>query len=103
MHIRAMEHGDIPALLDLWIEFMDDHTRFDPDFVRSEDATANFADYLAARIDDDRYRVWVAAEDKALTGFVIAAIRDYPPGFTVRQYGFIEAIAAGAWRADCSR
>jgi ribosomal protein S18 acetylase RimI-like enzyme len=98
MKIRKAVHSDIRELEKLWIEFMDHHGELDPDYVRSEDASKNWADYMETRMESDSAIVFVAVDGSDIVGYVGALIREYPPIFTIQEYGFIEEIAVTADR-----
>lgn len=93
MDIRQANSQDIPALVELWVDFMDYHTTLDPNFVRSEDATANWAKYIASILDDKTHRILVATDGPTLAGYIVAIVQEYPPVRTIRQFGFIQEIA----------
>lgn len=100
MEIRAFEMEDIPELVELWKEFMDFHTRLEPDFVRSDGAAARWAEYVRSKFNDDLAQIFVAVDEGRVVAYVGAVIREYPPVFTISQYGFIEEIAV---TSDCRR
>lgn len=93
MIVRTATSSDIPALVDLWVEFMDFHTGLDPTFLRSKDATTNWAKYIASKLEDETYRILVAIDGQVLAGYVVAIVQEYPPIRTVQQFGFIQEIA----------
>lgn len=96
VQIRPAEPPDIPALVELWTEFMDYHSALDPDYVRAPGATKRWAEYIGVRLGDDAYHVLVAGDGAALAGYVVATVMDYPPVFTIGKYGFIQEIAVAA-------
>ena len=93
MKIREAGPGDVFQLQSIWIEFMDFHSDFDEDYARAEDAVANWTQYIQSKFDDDSAAVFVAIEKEAVIGYVAAWIRDYPPVYTLKKFGYIEAIA----------
>jgi len=93
MKVRTAEESDVPGLVELWVEFMDFHTALDPDFARSSNATANWADYITSILDDETYRVLVATDGQVLTGYIVAIVQEYPPIRTIEKFGFIQEIA----------
>jgi ribosomal protein S18 acetylase RimI-like enzyme len=93
MEMREAKPSDVSRLKSLWSEFMDFHSNLDPDYIRSEDALVNWADYIHSKLEDDSAAVFVATEDKAVVGYIGAMVRQYPPVYTLKKYGFIEEIA----------
>lgn len=93
MDIRRAGQEDVPGLQRLWIEFMDHHSRLDPDYTRRDDAVTNWSTYLESKFDDESAAVFVAADEKRLLGYIGALVRAYPPVYTLQTYGYIEEIA----------
>jgi GNAT superfamily N-acetyltransferase len=93
MTVREIRPSDVPRLQKLWVEFMNFHSNFDPDFKRSENAEANWAKYIHSKFDKDSETVFVAIEDGDIVGYVGVVVREYPPIFTIKKFGFIEEIA----------
>lgn len=93
MEIRPAGPEDIPGLVDLWIEFMDFHTALDQDYVRSPEAVENWTSYITGKIADENFRVIVAVDQGDLVGHLVATLKEYPPVFTIKSYGFVQEIA----------
>ena len=93
MNIREFSQSDVPRLQELWIEFMDYHSDFDSDFKRSENAETNWVSYIHSKFDKTSEMVFVAIEDGVIVGYVGVVVREYPPIFTIENFGFIEEIA----------
>lgn len=95
---RAAVVADIPQIVELWKEFLDFHADCgrDLDVTRSPDGHETFAAYLADLLEDEDYLVLVADDGERLVGYCIAAIKDHPPVFNARQYGFIQDMAVTA-------
>ena len=85
--------GDVPGLQALWIEFMDYHSHLDPAYARSEEAVTNWVTYVNSKFEDESSAIFVAIDDGSLVGYVGAIVREYPPVYTIRKFGFIEEIA----------
>lgn len=99
MEIRNAAATDIPDLVPLWIDFMDYHAGLDPAFTRSPDAVDNWTSYLAGKMEDRDFAVFVAEEDSRLAGYTVAFVQTYPPIWTVKARGFIdEAYVAPDFR-----
>jgi ribosomal protein S18 acetylase RimI-like enzyme len=93
MEIRPAREEDVSGLVDLWIEFMDFHTALDPDYVRSRDAVENWTAYVSEKISDEKFRIIVAVDRGRLVGHLVATLKEYPPVFTLKNYGFVQEIA----------
>ena len=60
MRIRRARQEDVPELQKLWIEFIDHHSKLDPDYVLSEDAATNWSKYILSKFEDDSAAIFVA-------------------------------------------
>ena len=93
MKIRRARPEDVPELQVLWVEFMDHHSRLDPDYERRADAVANWLKYLDGKFEDESAAVFVAVDEARIVGYIGALVRTYPPVFTLEKHGYIEEIA----------
>ena len=93
MNIREAMPSDVPGLQALWIEFMDYHSHLDPAYTRSEEAVTNWVTYVNSKFEDESSALFVAIDVGSLVGYAGAVVREYPPVWTVRKFGFIEEIA----------
>jgi ribosomal protein S18 acetylase RimI-like enzyme len=93
MKIREAMPDDVPGLQALWIELMDYHSHLDPAYARSEPAVTNWANYVNSKFKDESSAIFVAIDSGTLMGYVGAVVREYPPVWTIRKFGFIEEIA----------
>ena len=93
MNIREAMPSDVPGLQALWIEFMDYHSHLDPAYTRSEEAVTNWVTYVNSKFEDESSAIFVAIDEGSLVGYAGAVVREYPPVWTVRKFGFIEEIA----------
>lgn len=108
--IRPARPEDAPALVRLWREMWDFHTRFDPRFEAAPAADAAMEEWLRANAANPDACLLLAedagapASASAPAGrplaYVLALILENPPVVPVRRYGFISelAVAAGARR-----
>ena len=93
MEIRKAHHSDLPRLTGLWLEFMEYHRRLDPDYELEEGAIDRWVEYVTSKFDDESAQLFVADCDGKLVAYAGAVIRDYPPVFTLKNFGCIEEIA----------
>jgi ribosomal protein S18 acetylase RimI-like enzyme len=91
--VRRAEADDLPALARLWLEFMDYHAALDAHFERSPGAADRWSEYVAGKLSDPDYAVLIAQVEELPVGYVIAAIREYPPISTVQRFGFVQDLA----------
>jgi len=91
----------VPAIRELWKEFMDFHASRNPHYTRSDDGDALFADYVRGLLADDDARVLVAVDGARVLGYALGKIDQLSPGFRRRRYGLIAdvAVTASARRA----
>ena len=93
MEIRQAKPSDVPRLQVLCSEFMDYHRGLEPDYARLEESTTNWAEYIHSKFDDESAAFFIAIESEAVVGYIGAVIREYPPVWTIKKFGFIEEIA----------
>ena len=93
MEIRKAQLNDIPGLTGLWLEFMEYHRRLDPDYELEEGALDRWVEYVTSKFDDESAQLFVADCDGELVAYAGAVIRDYPPVYTLKNFGCIEEIA----------
>ena len=94
--------GDhVPAIRELWKEFMDFHASRNPHYVRSEDGDALFAEYVTGLLAADDALVLVAVDAARVVGYALGKLEQLSPGFRQRPYGLIAdvAVTASARRA----
>jgi ribosomal protein S18 acetylase RimI-like enzyme len=92
MKIREATTEDIPALVELWKEFMDFHRSRDSYFSRTPDGHERWAKFATGNIDKDDWLFIVAEIDGTIGGYCMATILDNPPVIPTRQYGYIQDI-----------
>jgi len=99
MHqIRTAEAEDVPAICELWKEFMDFHGALDNLFTRSPKGHETFSEFVSARISAEDSCVLVAEDAGELVGYCIAAIAQRPAVFIDLDYGAIYDLAVTAKR-----
>jgi len=99
MEIRTVSGADMPDLSDLWKEFMDFHADRNPFYRRATDGHEVFMKWLRKESDQDDFLVLVAEEQGHLIGYCIALVKENPPVFELRRYGFVQDMAVTAeWR-----
>lgn len=93
MLIRDGKPNDIPAIVDLWKEYIDLHSRYDPFFKRAADGHVHEAQFLARSLTDENWKILVADSDHQLAGFCSGAIMHYPPAHAAGPFGYIQDMA----------
>jgi GNAT superfamily N-acetyltransferase len=91
--VRRAGAMDLHALVQLWIEFMDYHAALDADFERAPGAADRWSQYIEGKLSDSEYAVLIAEVEERPVGYLVAAIREYPPISTVEHFGFIQDMA----------
>ena len=94
--IRDATESDVPAITDLWIEFVDFHARREPHFARAADGHKCFAGFVADHLAADTSLVLVAESDRRVVAYCLAAVRDRTPVFEPEAYGMIHDLAVTA-------
>lgn len=93
VQIRKVKWGDLPALVELWLEFMQYHAEIDPGYEMVDDAAERWVDYIRPKIEDDDWRILVAVSGEQVVGYTAAVVQEYPPVFKSPQHGFVQEIA----------
>ncbi len=98
--IRRASNSDIPAMVDIWIAFIDFHAQRDSAFRRNSEAPDRFGEFAKERIERDDWCVYVAAMGATVVGHAIGAIMQKPPVFIETEYGYVQDLAV---REGCRR
>ena len=96
IQIRKAKWGDLPALVELWVEFMQFHAEIDPGYDLLDDAPERWVDYIRPKFEDKDWCVLVADCSGDVIGYTVATIQDYPPVFQRTTHGFVQEIAVQA-------
>lgn len=94
--VTRAETVDVPAIRELWKEFMDFHAARNPHYTRSDDGDALFADYVTGLLAKPDALVLVARDGAAVLGYAIGKVDQLTPGFRSRRYGLIADVAVTA-------
>ena len=90
--VQAQEHH-IPDIVEVWKEFMDFHGELDPLYTRREDGHVNWERFLDSLIAFEGAFVLVVLDGEKVIAYSITQIKDYPPVFVKKKYGFISDMA----------
>jgi GNAT superfamily N-acetyltransferase len=96
MYIREATVDDVPALVELWKEFMDFHAKREPFLTRVKDADAHWAEYVQENIESAEWLVLVADDEVQVVGFCTATVKTYPPVLVTKRIGFVQDLAVTA-------
>jgi len=91
--VRRATRDDVPAIVELWKEFMDFHADRDPIFTRAVDGHQRFAEFITEEISADESVVHVAVQGERLVGYCLAKLARRPAVFRDRWYGSISDLA----------
>ena len=92
MEIRKARPSDLPRLTRLWLEFMEYHRRIDGDYELCQGARERWGEYVMSKFEDESAQLFVAVDQEEVVAYAGAVVRDYPPVFTLKKFGFIEEI-----------
>lgn len=99
IQIIPAEEKHIPAIIELWKEFMDFHSAIDPFLQRSADAHIYFEKFLRENIVSPDAHLILALADGEPAGYTLARINSYPPIYNTPLFGYICDMAVAAkWR-----
>lgn len=91
--IAEAQAADIPAIVELWKEFMDFHSVRDPFFTRKDDGHTSFAGHIEKSIASDESQVLVARDGDRVVAYSLSHIANYPPVLVRTKYGMISDTA----------
>ncbi|MHC4117282.1 MAG: GNAT family N-acetyltransferase [Planctomycetota bacterium] len=94
--VRRATQRDIPAIIELWNEFMAFHREKDPLFTQAPNSEEVFAGFVHSNIDCETACVHVAVVDEQLVGYCQGKLGKYPPVIVERDYGEILDVAVSA-------
>jgi GNAT superfamily N-acetyltransferase len=93
MQIRQATHEDLPALMELWKEFMDHHRAQDPHYTRAPEGHLRWSEWLGKNLDNPDWRLLVAEEGARAVGYCLAFLNTCPPVITSTRYGLVQDMA----------
>lgn len=96
--ILRAEERHLPAIGELWKEFMDFHAARNVYWTRSPDGHRVFSDDLRRMLDDPAVLLLVAVEGDAVIGYAFAKIEAPPPVLKIERRGHIVDVAVTASR-----
>jgi GNAT superfamily N-acetyltransferase len=94
--IRPGTEADVPAIVDLWVEFMDLHRDMDRWYTISEESPGLYGEFVRQRMEDPSSAVIVAEVGERIVGFAVAVISERPALYARRQYATITEVAVTA-------
>ena len=92
---KAIEK-DIPAIVELWKEFIDFHKIRDSFFSRSKEGPENFGKFIAENLRKNEAIVYIAEKNNEVIAHILATIQNYPPAFEIRRYGLVNDLAVAS-------
>lgn len=87
MEIVPAANEHIPQMVELWKDFIDYHTEFDPLFTRRAEGHLKFKEFVEELLEKDEALVLVALSDGKVAAQAIAMIAEYPPIYQIDKYG----------------
>jgi ribosomal protein S18 acetylase RimI-like enzyme len=93
LKIRKAIPADLPAIVELWKDFMDFHSNLDPFFSRSQDGHENFLNWVEKEMESDNAELFVAVSSGKILGYIKIELSNYPPVFEFKKYGMISDAA----------
>lgn len=91
--IRKAVCDDLPAIGELWKEFMDFHKTGDSYFARSGDGHERFKEFIGGHITSELSCVLIAQKDGEIVAYCLAAVAKRPPVFDSLDYGAVFDLA----------
>jgi GNAT superfamily N-acetyltransferase len=86
-------HHHIPAIVEVWTELMDHHSRLDPIFEYKETGPDQIEAHLRELTGRDDAKVIVAVSGGRVIGFTLGIISKHPPVLVTETYGLVSDIA----------
>ena len=91
--IRKATEADVPHIVELWVEFVDFHARYDSAFQRAPDGQEHLATTVRERLVDADASVFVAEDGTGLVGYCMARVNKRGPEFGGWEFGDIHQLA----------
>lgn len=94
MNVRLATETDVPAIVTLWREMWDLHTRLDAHrFVAGGDADEQFSHWVHEGLVAPKIRTWVAEIEHRIVGYLMAMIVEDPPVYADTLSGYISDVS----------
>ncbi len=94
VYIRDAHSQDIPAILDIWEDYMSLLHQTNSHYWKMQDAADAFAAYLEKTFEMEEVRLLVAVDTtRKVTGFTLSHMECLPEWFGARPIGFIRYMA----------
>jgi GNAT superfamily N-acetyltransferase len=90
-HLKIIKarRAHIPAVVDLWKEFMDYHSRLEPSFKRGRNGHKAFKKFIESSFGSRKLQLLVATLHNRVIGYALLGILMRPAIFDDRPYGMI--------------
>ncbi|MFP4381657.1 MAG: N-acetyltransferase family protein [Candidatus Sumerlaeia bacterium] len=93
MNLRLATEKEIPTIVDMWMQMMDEHQGFDPRVRLSASARYSYESYVMLHIRGPKSMVIIAEKEGAgIVGFCCAYVCQNLPMFEPQEFGFISDI-----------
>lgn len=100
IQVRKARHSDVPALVNLWLEFSREHermvvrkTKSFAAFYSRRDDVAEMADrFFRRNIRSRNWEVYIAEVGSAPAGYALFTIKKTPPVYKIDKIGYIDSL-----------
>lgn len=96
MTLRQASASDLPRLVELWLEMMEEHHAFEPRMVLTSVAPATYRTYLQLHLQSPRSMVVLDEADGETRGFCCAYVCQNLPMFAPAEFGYVSDLAVAA-------
>jgi len=93
MEIRRAFEEEIPQIYEIWLAFMDYLRKINPDYYSLSSDNSSFSEFLKESIEKEERRIFIAAEEGEILGFLLAFIDTLPEWFGKEKLGLIRYLA----------
>lgn len=91
--LRRALGDDLPRMVEIWMEMMREHERFDNRLVLTSNAASSYQNYLLMHIRSPKSIVVVAEDEGRIVGFCCAYMCANLPMFQPSEFGYISDLA----------
>jgi ribosomal protein S18 acetylase RimI-like enzyme len=91
--IRRAKLQDLPALVELFKEFIDYNARYQGYFSRTSVTHEHWRQMTADALEKPDCLVLVAEDERGIVGFCTAGVQENPPVYKLPRHGFIRELA----------
>ncbi|MBN2422992.1 GNAT family N-acetyltransferase [Candidatus Woesearchaeota archaeon] len=100
MQIREAELKDVPAIVEIWKEFLKDHDsiilenneKLKPHIIRRNNAPELYKDFITKHINSEEGAIFLAEKENIILGYTLVYIKENIPVFEIEKTGYFSDL-----------